>query len=54
MKIKLTNKKTSEFEIIEVVDFGDNYIIRKAGLGIMTITYNTNEYLIEKYEEEVI
>jgi hypothetical protein len=54
MKIKLTNKKTGEFEIIEVIDFGNNYIIQKAGLGIMTTTYNTDEHLIEKYEEEVI
>ena len=52
MKIKILNKLTNEFEIVEVLDFnGKDTITQQAGRGIMVTTYDDN-YELTEYNEE--
>ena len=50
MKIKLINKKTGEFEILDCIDFNNSSILIQAGRGIMLMNYDENEYEVEKVE----
>lgn len=50
MKIKLINKKTSEFEILDCIDFNSSSILIQAGSGTMLMNYDENEYEVEKVE----
>lgn len=54
MKIKLINKKTSEFEILDCIDFDSSSILIQAGSGTMLMNYDENEYEVEKVSEETI
>lgn len=50
MKIKLINKETSEFEILDCIDFDSSSILIQAGRGTMLMNYDENEYEVEKVE----
>lgn len=54
MKIKLINKKTSEFEILDCIDFDSSSILIQAGRGTTLMNYDENEYKLEKVSEETI
>lgn len=54
MKIKLINKKTSEFEILDCIDFDSSSILIQAGRGTMLMNYDENEYKLEEVSEETI
>ena len=44
------NKKTSEFEILDCIDFDSSSILIQAGSGTMLMNYDENEYEVEKAE----
>lgn len=52
MIVKITNRKTQEFEVLECISFDISSVTVKAGRGTTRICYNPKEYEITEQKEE--
>lgn len=52
MRVKITNRKTQEFEILECISFDISFVTVQAGRGTTRICYNPKEYEIVEQKEE--